>query len=98
MDWISIKIITGGSEERTFKTRFESPELLLPANNAIDIYPDSVLLVWTNVDGATEYRYQYTTDVTFSSYIESVVSDTSLLLLNLDQNAEYFWLKHLHVE
>ena len=78
-----------------FKTVYElteTPTLITPANLSTDISYNSVGLEWTSITGATSYQYEYSTDNTFATGVNSAT--TSLItgtISGLYPNTIYFW-------
>jgi len=83
------------SETRTFRTIVVIPgvpELLTPGDNLVDAKPP-VLLDWSNVQGATSYSMQVSTENTFETIVFSSdgQSATAFLLTSLQPQTTYFW-------
>jgi hypothetical protein len=83
------------SEIWTFRTDLDVlniPILVSPANNSTDVNYEAITLDWNEVTDATEYHYEYSTDV---SFVSNVISDfdaaTEITLTNLFPNTQYFW-------
>ncbi|MEA3443884.1 MAG: T9SS type A sorting domain-containing protein [Bacteroidota bacterium] len=69
-----------------------APILLIPENGTINIDHQSTGLKWETVDGVSEYTLEYGTNPDFlSNAITQNVTDTFVLLNNLDPNTSYFW-------
>lgn len=67
--------------------------LIAPLNGETTPYYDEVLLEWNAVDGATYYLLEMDWLNTFNTgnYRSYVVSGTSKLLTDLDDNRQYYW-------
>jgi hypothetical protein len=71
----------------------ESPatlRLLSPANNAVDV-PRTPVLMWQNVDLATEYHVELSSNEDFSTTIHQPWSSTSYRTDTLDTLTRYWW-------
>jgi hypothetical protein len=66
------------------------PTLISPTNNAIN-QNYSLSLDWSDVTNITEYVYQYSTDNSFSTFIEGNTTSSNLNINNLEMNTQYFW-------
>ena len=69
-----------------------TPNLILPANSAIGINPDSALCKWQKVDSANAYILQISKDSSFiiPSY-NRTLSDTSALVNSLFLKTKFYW-------
>jgi hypothetical protein len=63
--------------------------LLLPANNTINVIPDSVFFVWRLVSNAASYNLQVST--VNSTNIYTGITDTTYRLNGLANNTNYTW-------
>lgn len=78
-------------------TTDEAVTLISPANGAIDV-PTNSIFVWNALSGAATYEYQCATDSNFTSIVQSgLVSDTSILFMDLALNTTYFWRVRVNV-
>jgi hypothetical protein len=68
------------------------PVLLSPANNSTNLDYESITLDWNEVTDATEYYFEYSTDI---SFVSDVVSDfdgaSETTITDLSPNTQYFW-------
>ncbi|MCD4793133.1 MAG: T9SS type A sorting domain-containing protein [Bacteroidales bacterium] len=81
------------SEIWNFTTETESldaPVLISPSNGSTDQLTE-LTLDWNSVSGATSYEYQYSTDITFSTYESGTTSNTEVMISGLEYETEYFW-------
>jgi len=78
--WRVMAINAGGSSPWSsvwkLKTQTGTPQLISPADSAIDIRDDSAYFAWSSVDGATHYRIQVYLDSSLSNpYINAEISN-----------------------
>ncbi len=78
-------VLSGGA-------RPDTPELLSPQNNAIDIAKD-VTFTWSASAGAENYSLQISTDSLFTSFVynQSGLMTTSKQTSGLFYNTKYYW-------
>lgn len=55
----------------TNNVRPAEPQLLIPNNNEIDVYPIEIYFEWENVSGTTSYNFEVAEDFNFEKIIES---------------------------
>lgn len=68
-----------------------SPVLSSPLNNSTNI-PVNTNLLWNNVTGSQHYRVQLSLTADFQNkVIDTITSNTSLQVKNLNQLTQYFW-------
>ncbi len=83
------------SEVWSFTTiidNLDAPLLLSPTNNSSELDIDLVTLDWESVTNATDYTYEYSTDETFASNVQTAtVSNTQIDILSLAPETQYFW-------
>ena len=79
------------SEIRNFKTLLSSPILVSPSNNSENIDFENIVLQWNDVENASEYLYQYSVNIDFSTTNEGTVSNSELLIDLLNSNTLYYW-------
>ncbi len=69
----------------------ESPDILYPESDADEI-PTETEVEWTDIDDAASYDFQLATNSSLSAVeIDTTVSDTSLVLADLDPDTEYHY-------
>jgi hypothetical protein len=69
-----------------------APLLISPANTSSNIALSGVSLVWNSVPNATQYEYQYSTDPTFVTGVQSGTSAiTSASTGSLSSLTTYYW-------
>ncbi len=70
-----------------------SPILISPVNNASDTRADTLVLAWSNVQGASGYECQISEDPTFSSlvYTSDSTADTIFTAISLQNLQKYYW-------
>jgi len=77
-----------------FKTSLLLPEsvtLIYPQKNQY-VLTDSIKFIWRKSQpDATEYLFSLSIDSTMSNPVDSTISDTTLVLINLASNTEYWW-------
>jgi hypothetical protein len=68
------------------------PELSYPENNEENI-PINSELIWNDAVGAANYYLQVSRDTGFTDLVvnDSGLFDTSLVIVNLENNSEYYW-------
>ena len=78
----------------SFTTAFpplDAPSLLSPTDNANGL-TTSLELIWQDVDGAIDFEYQYSNDITFETILDSdVLMNTTVEISDLAYETEYFW-------
>jgi len=83
------------SEEWNFTTSYEeldAPVLVSPTNNALEINPESVILDWNSVTGASQYIYEISIDNTFNTeVVTETINETQETILGLLAGTQYFW-------
>jgi|GEM_PF-4768098 len=69
-----------------------APELIEPANAAVDL-TTAVTFTWVEVEGATVYHLQLSTDANFASLVvnDSTVADSTLKVQSLAEEMQYYW-------
>jgi hypothetical protein len=69
-----------------------APALLTPADNAIDIWPDTVL-TWETAKRASDYRVQLSTDASFATTVvdTSRINTLTLRVSQLARNKRFYW-------
>jgi hypothetical protein len=77
-----------------------TPSLLLPANGAVGV-STSPILRWSTVPYANMYHLQFGDDSVFAIppatiVVDTLVSDTSFALSNLQNNRRYYWRVRSH--
>ncbi len=77
------------SPTSSFVTTIASPILISPIDNATDI-STTTMLFWRAVPGASQYRLQVGMDTLFES-ADVLVSDTTEMLVGLQNNSSYIW-------
>jgi hypothetical protein len=101
--WRVLKVfippITGGTltgsatwNFTTADASLNTPTLLAPANNALDV-PTDMMLGWNAVSGATNYHLQIAKDVEFKNIVlnDSMITSTERISGTLLNNTNYFW-------
>jgi len=78
----------------------ESPgpvSLLIPPNNAVVSF-DSVLIAWSHGARSNDsFQFELSADSLFNkSYVDSTIADTSIVVLNLENDQSYFWRARAH--
>ncbi len=68
-----------------------APNLLSPANGAVDQNYTGTPLTWQAVSNATSYDIQAATDAGFSAPIDGNIAATTANLTGLDPNTTYYW-------
>ena len=69
-----------------------TPILISPANNSIDLDFNLITIDWNDVVGASSYIYEYSTDGTFiTNIITDIVSTSILGITGSLPDTEYFW-------
>lgn len=92
-----VKALAGASEGNysevwSFTTSDLSFSLTSPANNAINQYPESILLNWSNATGASTYDIELATDAAISTNVQTFTSTQSEFTVNnLQPLTDYFW-------
>lgn len=83
------------SEVWSFSTiidNLDTPVLLSPSNISTNLDFDLITLDWEPVTNATEYTYEYSTDETFTTDIQTAtISNTQIDILSLTPETQYFW-------
>ncbi|MBN1408868.1 MAG: T9SS type A sorting domain-containing protein [Calditrichaceae bacterium] len=84
--------VSNWSETFIFTTFQEGPQLILPANNAIDINP-KVSFAWAAAGGAESYELQVSFDETFATIEHNLHSLTTneAQIADLGFDKTYFW-------
>ncbi len=78
--------------EPTYVDLTESPELVVPEEAAVGLYPNYVYLEWTPVTGATQYHLQIAYSSSFSAIAHDVVTTNNYYEeKNLDPDKKYYW-------
>jgi hypothetical protein len=68
-----------------------TPELVYPVYNQ-QLTSDSVNLVWISATPEiTDYSINISNDSLFINFTDTLVTDTSLMIMNLELNAKYYW-------
>jgi len=77
---------------RTFRTTVGTPQLISPADRAVD-RPLEILLSWNPVPGAARYRVQFGTDSLFTTPLvdDSILASAGRVVGPLDRSTKYFW-------
>jgi len=83
-DWSEVWSFT------TISETLAAPVLISPVNNATNQLTD-ITLDWNTVTNASEYEYQYSTDNSFSTYNGGTISESDILISDLEYGTEYFW-------
>jgi hypothetical protein len=68
----------------------DTPILLSPIDSATD-QPTNPSLDWEDVTDASLYEYQYSTDVSFTSFWNDFVSSSNASLTGLNNDYTYYW-------
>src|SRR5690606_18727126 len=66
------------------------PEVIYPSNNQV-ISSDTVNLIWNSETDILNYELNISEDSTFQNYIDTLITDTSFTLVNLEPNKNYYW-------
>ncbi len=70
----------------------ETPNPVLPENNAVNLFSNSVYFEWTPVAGATQYHLQISYSSGFSAIAHDIVtSDISYVETGLQMDKKYYW-------
>ncbi len=68
-----------------------TPLLIAPANNQ-QLVSDTINFVWSSATPQiTGYHFYLSTDSLFSNLIDTLITDTTILLSNLEINTKYYW-------
>ncbi|OGU77630.1 MAG: hypothetical protein A2W11_08195 [Ignavibacteria bacterium RBG_16_35_7] len=68
-----------------------TPTLVSPINNQL-LKSDTVNLIWRSATPLiTGYSVNISTDSLFTTYTDTLITDTSLTLINLELNTKYYW-------
>ncbi len=69
-----------------------APELIEPANEAIDL-TTAVTFTWVEVQGATSFHLQLSTDSNFTLSVvnDSTLADSTLEVQSLTEGTQYYW-------
>ncbi len=90
------------SETWSFKTiidNLDTPVLVTPANNSINLDFNLVTLDWEVVSNASNYTYELSLDEDFTNIVQSDnLSNTYIDILNLNPETQYFWHVKSHYE
>jgi hypothetical protein len=80
------------SDTWSFRTVLSPPNLIYPANNAINL-PVQLLFQWEAVPGATSYEFNLSDASNFSNIIRGVVTSSTNYLMTdaLDPETIYYW-------
>lgn len=80
------------SDVWTFRTVLQAPNLLSPANHAIN-QPVQLLCQWEPVPGATNYEFNLSTAANFSTILRGTNTNSTNYLLTdaLDPETKYYW-------
>ena len=83
---------SGWSVTASFTTMVGTSTIVSPASGSVNL-PVSVAVVWHSVPTALTYRLQLSTTSNFTTTIKDTfgVIDTSITLLGLINNTQYFW-------
>jgi hypothetical protein len=77
---------------QSIKLAIDKPTTLISPINGAGGQPLSTTFVWLNVNGATNYDVQVSTDSTFAGIKkDTIVIDTMLTLTGLKDSTKYFW-------
>ncbi|MEM7161810.1 MAG: LamG-like jellyroll fold domain-containing protein [Bacteroidota bacterium] len=69
----------------------DGPTLSSPLDNATEVNPISVDLVWNDLTGAENYELEIDSDASFPTPSVLPAASSSLTLSNLSENTLYFW-------
>jgi len=69
-----------------------APILITPPNNATG-QALNILFVWNSVEYANKYRFQLSTDISFTNIVldDSTLTDTMKVVTNLSPITDYYW-------
>ena len=94
---ISVKGTSASVEKNTvahldvFSANITQPQLLLPANNALDVF-EPIELSWNEDTNVTEYIVEIANDELFSTIIETVTTgNLNYEVQAFEPNETYFW-------
>lgn len=86
------------SDQRRFRTKplfqpLDSPQPSTPANNAVEIGRNHVVLIWNVVNEVLFYQVQISTDVDFESIIhqQDSLQVNSVIIDSLQYNTTFYW-------
>ena len=92
--------LTGNAQQETqtldlslykYNTSGEKPHLTLPQNNAINLPPKGLELVWNPFDGIREYRVQVSTHPLLINPEIDFITEFSKVSIDLNDATIYYW-------
>ena len=89
---INDKTQSNWSATRSFTTKLETPKILLPLDNDINM-PLNVKLIWSDSPGAEFYQIQVARDELFQQIVSESDNLASNIYIpdNMEQDTKYYW-------
>lgn len=89
---VQVQYLLRANFGNTITPTLDEPFLLSPSNAAVNVDSNMVMLDWSDVNGASGYYYEVSTDANFGTIINSgntVVSETTIN--GMTGETQYFW-------